>query len=134
MKFKRVLETIDFASGKASDGVRTLAFAGFALLWVFKRPTIDGSIGLDRTLLVPAAFLVLALIADVAQYLAIVSSYRGVTAPKRPEGATTFDAENENVAIPRRLRTVPDWAFGLKVAFVATAHVMLIFYAFTNIR
>jgi hypothetical protein len=66
MKFQRVLETVDYASAKVSDGVRTLAFAGFALIWLFKKQLSDGSVALDPALHWPAALLVLSLAADVA--------------------------------------------------------------------
>jgi hypothetical protein len=137
MKFKRVVETVDFASGKVSDGVRTLAFAGFALIWVFKKQLPDGTLALDSYLNLPAAFLIVALLADVCQYALIVHKYRGIAAPKRPTDLATdapFDPGEQNVPAPKHLRALSDWAFWTKLAFVAAAHAMLLLYALIHIR
>ena len=54
-------------SGKASDIARYLAFAGIALVWMF-RIEVEGSISVPESLLLPAILLVFALILDFFQY------------------------------------------------------------------
>lgn len=55
-------------SGKASDVARQLAFAGIALIWIFRveRPQAPR---LPEQLLLPSALLVLALGADLLHYI-----------------------------------------------------------------
>jgi hypothetical protein len=55
-------------SGKASDISRQLAFAGIALIWIFK--TGPASLELPPPLVYSAAALMLCLIFDLCQYLA----------------------------------------------------------------
>jgi hypothetical protein len=55
-------------TGKASDAVRQLAFAGIAVIWVFK--TGDGdAVKVPDALLLPGLLLVAALFADLLQYV-----------------------------------------------------------------
>ena len=137
MKFKRVVETVDFASGKVSDGVRTLAFAGFALLWFFKKQSPDGTIIIDPYLQVPAAFLILALLVDLLQYAATVRYYRNIKPPTRPTDLAddaSFDPGERNVPTPKRLRDLPDWAFWTKITLVVVAHALLLLYVLIHTR
>jgi hypothetical protein len=55
-------------SGKASDVARSLAFAGIAVIWVFKKGSDTPR--LPRELLVPTTLLVFALACDLLQYVA----------------------------------------------------------------
>jgi hypothetical protein len=59
-----------FWSGKASDISRQLAFAGIALIWIFK--TGPTSLELPPQLVLAAAALILCLFFDLLQYLANV--------------------------------------------------------------
>lgn len=54
-------------SGKASDLVRQLAFAGLALVWLFKTDK-SGGVKLPANLLWPAGLIILALVLDLVQY------------------------------------------------------------------
>jgi hypothetical protein len=54
-------------SGKASDLSRQLAFAGIALIWLFKKDTISGP-SIPHELLLPGIFIVLALALDMFHY------------------------------------------------------------------
>jgi hypothetical protein len=64
-EFKKVGENY---TGKASDIVRQLIFAGIAIIWVFKNKQ-EGQDTLDPFLIIPLLFLCLALIADLFQYI-----------------------------------------------------------------
>lgn len=54
-------------SGKASDISRQLAFAGIAIIWIFKKDQA-GAITIPRELVFPGLFIVLALSFDLLQY------------------------------------------------------------------
>lgn len=68
MKLKDYRNDYYVFSGKASDVARQLAFAGIALIWVFK---VDkaGVMALPGGLLVPVGAFVVALSLDLLQYL-----------------------------------------------------------------
>lgn len=54
-------------SGKASDLNRQLAFAGIALIWLFKKD-IGGTLSIPPPLILPSILLVLSLIFDMLHY------------------------------------------------------------------
>lgn len=61
-------ETYYYFSGMASTVARQSAFAGIALIWIFK--TEKGSvISLPESLFTPVLFLVLCLVFDLLQYI-----------------------------------------------------------------
>ena len=66
MKLKEYKDTFYYFSGKASDISRQLAFAGIAVIWLFRLNVIPPKIPSD--LLIPLALLVSALFFDLAQY------------------------------------------------------------------
>jgi len=61
-------ETYYALSGKASDVCRQLAFAGIALIWIFKEDK-GGPLAVPDALLLPAALFVIALALDLVQYV-----------------------------------------------------------------
>lgn len=66
MKLSEYRKDYQFFSGKLSDITRQLAFAGIALIWVFK---IDGTLPrVPNDLLLPTALLALGLALDLLQY------------------------------------------------------------------
>ncbi len=70
MNLKEYRKTYYELSGKASDIARQLAFAGIALIWVFKTQNADGAYVLGRELLVSGALIIFALACDLLQYVA----------------------------------------------------------------
>ena len=68
MKIQKCHETYDYHSGKVSDLVRQLSFAGIALVWIFKGGTADQPT-LNDALLRVAVLLVIALGFDFLQYV-----------------------------------------------------------------
>jgi hypothetical protein len=69
MKLSDLRKDNDYYSGKASELARQLAFAGIAVIWVFKRGA-EGQQGIPAELVRPALFFWAALGFDFAQYLA----------------------------------------------------------------
>ena len=64
----KVREVYEGLSGKASDILRQLCFAGIALIWLFKAGT-NASLILNPQLLRAALFIFIALSLDLLQYL-----------------------------------------------------------------
>jgi hypothetical protein len=68
MKLSDYRETYYYFSGKASDVARNLAFAGIAVVWIFK--TTNGSVPkIPSNLILPTGLLVLTLAFDLFQYI-----------------------------------------------------------------
>lgn len=68
MKLSDYRETYYYFSGKASDVARNLAFAGIAVVWIFK--TTNGPVPkIPSNLIMPIGLLVLTLAFDLCQYI-----------------------------------------------------------------
>jgi hypothetical protein len=61
---KEVKELYYFNTGKTSDISRQLAFAGFAVIWIFK----DTNLKVPNELIIPGIFLGITLLLDIFQY------------------------------------------------------------------
>lgn len=70
MKIKDVREAYYFYSGKASDVARQLAFAGIAVVWIFKVEATPTSVALPPELFKPLIAFVVTLLLDALQYAA----------------------------------------------------------------
>lgn len=68
MKLSEYKQTYYDFSGKASDVARQLAFAGIALVWIF-RVEVEGGLTIPRGLFLPAVLLALTLGFDLLQYI-----------------------------------------------------------------
>ncbi len=68
MKLEDYKQDYYWYSGKASDVARQLAFAGIALVWIFKSTSQSGVV-LPKCLLWPMLFLGIGLAADLLQYI-----------------------------------------------------------------
>ena len=62
-------------TGKASDISRQLAFAGIAIIWIFKKDQA-GALTVPRELVFPGLFIVLALAFDLLQYCVAAVTWR----------------------------------------------------------
>jgi hypothetical protein len=67
-KLSEYKETYQRLSGKASDAARNLAFAGIALIWIFKMDT-PSSPKLPHGLILPCGLFALTLCFDFLQYI-----------------------------------------------------------------
>lgn len=56
-------------SGLASERTRVAAFAGIAIIWLFKKSDANGHVILDSELFYPFVIFVLAIAADLIQYV-----------------------------------------------------------------
>jgi hypothetical protein len=69
MKLKDARDAYDIFSGKLSDIVRQLSFAGIAVIWIFRVGHESGGIAYSTELLIPLGCFVLTLGLDFLQYL-----------------------------------------------------------------
>ncbi len=68
MKLSEYRETYYEFSDKASAAARQLAFAGIAVIWIF-RIEQEAGVGIEPDLLLPLALLALSLAFDLLQYI-----------------------------------------------------------------
>lgn len=69
MKVQELLDAYYEASGKASELSRQLAFAGIAIIWLFRVGEQSGGIQFSEALLVPLFCFVAGLALDLGQYV-----------------------------------------------------------------
>jgi len=112
-------------TGKLSDVARQAAYAGLAVIWIFKAGDA-AKYHLDRSLGWAGALLVLALALDLAQYAgSIVLRWRNA---RREEKTRGVDYDGDDITLPTYLNRVPYTLFALKVALVAAGYVVLFLY------
>lgn len=114
-------------TGKLSEVTRQAAYAGLALIWIFKTGT-ETTYHLDRSLILAGALLALALACDVAQYaVAVLFRWRHARAEERVRGV---DYDRDDLTLPVNINRGPYAFFALKVALVAAGYAILIYYLF----
>lgn len=121
-------ETYYTLSGKASDITRQLAFAGIALIWIF-RGTSSGPLAVPGELLIPAGLLALALSFDLAQYAfgaAIWAIFVRVS-----EGNGIED--DTEVSAPMYFNWPALLFFWLKIFFLLLAYFLILRYIYTQL-
>ena len=112
-------------SAKASDVARQLAFAGLAIIWIFKLDSKPIP-AIPKPLLIPAALLVCALASDLLHYIfatAIWGNFQWRKERKKKDGETDPDL------IASRFLNWPGLGlFSLKLFFVSAAYCFIIKY------
>jgi hypothetical protein len=112
-------------TGKLSDVTRQAAYAGLAVIWIFK--TGDAATyHLDRSLIWVGVLLALALTFDLAQY-ACNAALRWFHA-RQEEKVRGVDYKGKDITLPKRLNRIPYALFALKVTLVAAGYVVLLGY------
>lgn len=123
MKLLTLRETYYEASGKVSDLVRQLSFAGIGLIWIFKYDDGD-EVGLPTALLIPGFFIVLALVLDLLQYI-----YRTIAwAVYHWLKERAKFPEDEDFKAPARINYPTNTLFGLKILAIIIAYFFLLKY------
>jgi len=114
-------------TGKLSDINRQIAFAGIALIWIFKRNDVENVV-ICHQLVLPAILLAIALGADISQYI-----YQSITWAifyRYHEKRT--DNDDAEVSAPSILN-YPSWMFFIiKVALVLIAYLFIIDFLIHN--
>lgn len=107
-------------SRTASTIVRQLAFAGVAIIWVFRRDSHLGTILLDRDLFLAGFLLVMGLGADALQYVGS-SAFWGVFSRFQE----WKHGEEVTFEVPRWINWWAITFFIAKILFVMSAYVLL---------
>lgn len=112
-------------TGKLSDVARQAAYAGLAVIWIFK--TGDATkYHLDRSLIWAGVFLALALAFDLAQYAGnIALRWRNA---RHEETTRGVDYKGKDITLPLHINRIPYALFALKVGLVAAGYVVLLNY------
>jgi hypothetical protein len=114
-------------TAKLSDVSRQAAYAGLAVVWIFK--TGDPSrYHLARSLLWAGALFALALGFDVAQY-AYAAVHKWINA-RHEETVRGVNYKGKDITLPKTILYVPYALFALKVATVAVGFVIMLSYLF----
>ena len=108
-------------SGKASDIARHLAFAGIAVVWIFKHGEgLESCVPDD--LLLPTILFVVALALDLLHYLVAALTWGGFHLWKERAGTTNED----EFKAPRCVNWVPNLFWAGKFAAVIVGYFLLI--------
>lgn len=110
-------------SGKTSDVSRQLAFAGIALVWIFRIPN---ELRVPDGLLFPTALLAFALGCDLCHYVAGTLIWGG--AHRRREKQLKDPNDDPESTAPAWYNYPGNACFVLKVIFVIWAYMLIITY------
>lgn len=105
MKLSEIRKSYEDSSGKLSSVNRQLAFAGIAVIWIFRKSDI-GSINIDKDLTLPSLLFVVSFFLDILQFLSQSLIWYSYYWYKRNEGALEDKEMNE----PERPNIIP-WSF-----------------------
>jgi hypothetical protein len=126
MKFSKIDEHFAAVTGKASDVIRQLGFAGFAITWVFA--SVSTAAPTIQRFFVPPAFVPaavcfgLGLVADAVQYVLQAILWRRL---HTMADANTTSVDDE-YPVPDTIDVWPQRFFLAKAAFVALGYVLYI--------
>ncbi len=121
MKLKDVREAYQFYTGKASDIVRQLSFAGLATIWLFKEG-VGQRQHVPHELFMPGALIVSALAADFLHYLVGSAVWGSYNRHKERSGTAVTD----EFEAPPALNWPTMVLFWLKVAFLLLSYGLLL--------
>jgi hypothetical protein len=97
MKLQEYIDTFYTFSGKASDVNRQLAFAGIAIIWLFKKDTMAG-LTIPHELVLPSLLIVVSLALDMVQYWLASITWRIFYRSKEKKGVSASEEiPNPNV-------------------------------------
>jgi hypothetical protein len=94
MKIEDYRQTFYTYSGKLSDITRQLAFAGIAVIWLFKKD-VSGTPAIPEQLLLPGLLILVSLFCDLVQYIAGSLFWRWVYRHKEKTGVSE-DADEQH--------------------------------------
>jgi hypothetical protein len=137
LKLEDTREIYYETTGKVSDLVRQLGFAGIAIIWVFKTQS-DGRQIIPKGFLPAGILIVLALAADLFQYAASVQIWDKFNREKEVELTTkaaallakgeAYDLEEEDFDAPGSINDLTKRLFWTKFVLMFSAYVYLILY------
>jgi len=137
LKLEDTREIYYETTGKVSDLVRQLGFAGIAIIWVFKTQS-DGRQIIPKGFLPAGILIVLALAADLFQYAASVQIWDKFNRNKETEltekaeilsaQGVSYDIEEEDFDAPESINDLTKRLFWTKFVLMFAAYVYLILY------
>ena len=125
LTIKEGYETSEDASDKSSELNRQLAFAGIAIIWVFKTDSGGRQI-VPNELFLPGLLLVISLSFDLLHYVVKSEIWRIVTRRKEKDGIKEFD-------VPPWTNYFGDAFYWIKIVATITAYVLLIRFLVTRL-
>jgi len=128
MKLKDFKEESYYFTGKLSEINRQLAFAGIAIIWIFKNTT-EGTFKLPYELLIPATLLVASLAADLLQYI-----YQALAWSIFHRYHEKKKKEDEDFLAPISMNYASWGLFILKVFFTVTAYILILIFLQNHIK
>lgn len=120
-------------TGLTSTSARQLAFAGIAIIWLFRHGEAD-SLKLPHDLLYPSAFFVVCLAADLFQYFVSSAIWGIFHRVKEKEFEKNSSSEEILLKAPAYLNWPNLVFFYLKVLCVFLAYAQLFFFIIKTIR
>lgn len=121
-------ETFYTFSGKASDLNRQLAFAGIAIIWLFKKDNLAG-LSIPRELLWPGVLIVLSLGLDMLHYVVASVVWRYFYRSQEKAGVD----EDKVLTHETYLEWLIYFFFSTKIIIVLAAYVLLVNYFWSAI-
>ncbi|MCG8092479.1 MAG: hypothetical protein JAZ17_02445 [Candidatus Thiodiazotropha endolucinida] len=125
MKIKEAREAYYDHSGAASLVARQVAFAGIAIIWIFKTDSLN-TLNLPEPLLYPALLIIVSLVLDLSQY--VYSSAAWGIFHRRMENKYGVDYEGE-VYAPAKINWPSNVFFLGKILALVIGYFLLIKYA-----
>ncbi len=127
MQLKNARENYEYFSGKASDLVRQLGFAGLATIWIFKTVQKGGEIAIPPELVGVGAIIIGALALDFLHYVYAAAAW-GIFHRKKE---TTRDVDQDSEFDAPRVINWPHLGlFWLKIIAIGGAYVLLLKFLF----
>lgn len=131
MKLKDCRDTYYEFSGKLSDNARNLAFAGIAIVWIFKQENIS-VIMLPFWLKLAMAMFVLSLFFDLSQYIFQTVVWGWFHDYKERQ---LQNNEDTDFLAPLRFKQIAGYIFWLKVIVLFVGYIfVLLFFVLGNAR
>ena len=137
MKLEDTREEYYFYTGKVSDLVRQLGFAGIAIIWVFRTSAANGP-QIPKELIPAGVLIVLSLAADLLQYAAGAVIWDRFNLQKEAEieqklkklkkDGKSFDPEAEDFTAPASINTLTKWLFRTKFSLMFVTYVYLVVF------
>jgi hypothetical protein len=125
MNLKDAREYYYALSGKASDAARQLAFAGIAVIWVFKADAGPGKLGVPQGLHWAGLCLVVSLALDLLQYAIGSAVWASFHRLQEQKDAIAADTEFE---APRWLNWPALAFFWGKIGAVGIAYILILMH------
>ncbi len=138
MKISDYKTTYENSSTKLSDINRTIALAGIAIIWIFKKDK-DGLISVDPRLILPAILFVFALTTDLFQYIYKTIAWAIFYRRKENKIFKNFpddewsDELNKYTTAPSLINYTTWVLFGLKIAACLSAYIFLLKFLFIKL-